>query len=97
MLAWIKWGNGETPENTGLKGDQLVGKYYVLFDKHYKEEVKELTAKGVSEEDASKKAPLILEAQEMLRKWEKNDPDILSLWNKMNQWVYTGFDEPIGD
>ena len=93
MLAWIKWGNGETPENTGLKGDQLVGKYYVLFDKHYKEEVKELTAKGISEEDASKKAPLILEAQEMLRKWEKNDPDILSLWNKMNQWVYTGFDE----
>ena len=93
MLAWLKWGNGETPESSGLKGDHLVGNYYVEFDKHYKEEVKDLTAKGLSEDEAAKQAPLLLEAQEMLRRWENGDPEIVDLWKKMNSWVYQGFDE----
>ena len=92
MLAWQKWGKGETPESSGLKGDLLVGKYYVLFDKHYKEEIKALVAKGISEEDAAKQVPLIIEAQEMLRKWEEGDKDIIALWKTMNAWVYKGFD-----
>ncbi|MGD0711462.1 MAG: arginine--tRNA ligase [Bacteroidales bacterium] len=92
MLAWQKWGKGETPESSGLKGDLLVGKYYVLFDKYYKEEIKALTDKGISEEDAAKQAPLIIEAQEMLRKWEVGDKDTIALWEIMNSWVYKGFD-----
>jgi arginyl-tRNA synthetase len=91
MLAWQKWGNGETPESSGMKGDLLVGKYYVEFDKHYKAEIAELKSKGASDEEAEKKAPLILEAQEMLRKWEANDEAVRSLWQKMNGWVYDGF------
>ena len=93
MLAWLKWGNGETPESSGLKGDHLVGNYYVEFDKHYKEEVKEMIANGIAEEEASKQAPLLLEAQDMLRRWENGDPEIVGLWQKMNDWVYQGFDE----
>ena len=93
MLAWQLWGNGETPENTGMKGDHLVGKYYVEFDKHYKEEIKEFESKGLSEEEAKKQAPLILQAQEMLRKWENGDKEVRSLWQMMNSWVYAGFDE----
>ena len=92
MLAWQKWGKGETPETSGLKGDMLVGKYYVLFDKHYKEEIKTLTEKGVLEIDAQKQAPLIIEAQEMLCKWEAGDEATIALWNTMNNWVYKGFD-----
>lgn len=91
MLAWQKWGNGETPESAGMKGDLLVGKYYVLFDKHYKAEIEKLTSAGATEDDAKKKAPLILEAQEMLQKWEANDPEVRALWEKMNGWVYDGF------
>jgi arginyl-tRNA synthetase len=91
MLAWKKFGNGETPETSGLKGDHLVGKYYVEFDKHLKEEVKTLIEKGIDEEIAKKSAPLIIEAQEMLKKWEDGDPEIRILWTKMNQWVYNGF------
>lgn len=91
MLAWQKWGNGETPESGGMKGDLLVGKYYVLFDKHYKAEIAELISSGKTQEEAEKKAPVILEAQEMLRKWEANDPEIRALWEKMNGWVYDGF------
>ena len=101
MLAWLKYGNGETPESSGKKGDHLIGDYYVAFDKHYKAEVKELTAQyqaeGLNEEEAKAKAeansPLMLEAREMLRKWEANDPEIRALWKKMNDWVYAGFDE----
>lgn len=101
MLAWLKWGNGETPETSGKKGDHLIGDYYVAFDKHYREEVKELEAKYVAEgmdaEEAEKKAkeeaPLIKEAHEMLVKWEHNDPEVRALWEKMNSWVYAGFDE----
>ena len=101
MLAWQKWGNGETPESSGKKGDHLIGDYYVAFDKHYREEVKELKekfiAKGVdaekAEERAKNEAPLIVEAHEMLVKWEQNDPDVRALWKKMNDWVYAGFDE----
>jgi len=93
MLAWLKYGNGETPESSGMKGDHLVGKYYVLFDKHYKEQIKELVeTKGIDEEEAAKTAPLMLEAQEMLRKWEAKDPEVYALWEKMNGWVYSGFD-----
>lgn len=92
MLAWQKEGNGETPESTGLKGDHLVGKYYVIFDKRYKEQIRNLTAQGMSEEEAEKKAPWILEAQDMLRRWEAGDQEVLDLWNKMNGWVYKGFD-----
>lgn len=91
MLAWQKFGNGETPENSGIKGDHLVGKYYVAFDKEYRKEIKELINQGKSEEDAKKEAPILLEAQEMLRKWERSDSDVRALWEKMNQWVYDGF------
>ncbi|MCD8181925.1 MAG: arginine--tRNA ligase [Bacteroides sp.] len=101
MLAWQKYGNGETPETSGKKGDHLIGDYYVAFDKHYKAEVKELTEKfqgeGLNEEEAKAKAeaesPLMKEAREMLVKWEANDPDVRALWKKMNDWVYAGFDE----
>ena len=93
MLAWLKWGNGETPESSGKKGDHLIGDYYVAFDKHYREEVKELVAQGMDEEQAKQEAPLIKEAHEMLVKWEQNDPEVRALWKKMNEWVYAGFDE----
>ncbi len=93
MLAWLKWGNGETPESSGKKGDHLIGDYYVAFDKHYREEVKELVAKGMDEEQAKQEAPLIKEAHEMLVKWEQGDPEVRALWRKMNEWVYAGFDE----
>ena len=101
MLAWIKWGNGETPETAGKKGDHLIGDYYVAFDKHYREEVKAITAQliegGMAEEEATEKAkreaPLIVEAHEMLVKWENNDPEVRALWKKMNEWVYAGFDQ----
>ena len=92
MLAWQLYGGGETPETSGMKGDHLVGKYYVEFDKHYKQEVKELMAEGMSEEEAKKKAPIMLQAQEMLRKWEAKDPAVYYLWERMNGWVYEGFD-----
>lgn len=101
MLAWLKYGNGETPESSGKKGDHLIGDYYVAFDKHYKAEVKELAAKyrkqGMNEEEAEAKAqtesPLMKEAREMLVKWEANDPEVCALWKQMNDWVYAGFDE----
>ena len=93
MLAWQKWGNGETPETSGKKGDHLIGDYYVAFDKHYREEIKELMAQGMDEETAKQEAPLIKEAHEMLVKWEQNDPEVRALWEKMNNWVYAGFDE----
>ena len=93
MLAWLKWGNGETPESSGKKGDHLIGDYYVAFDKHYREEIKELVAQGMDEEKAKQEAPLIKEAHEMLVKWEQNDPEVRALWQKMNSWVYAGFDE----
>ena len=93
MLAWLKYGNGETPETSGKKGDHLIGDYYVAFDKHYREQVKELVAQGMDEEQAKQEAPLIKEAHEMLVKWEQNDPEVRGLWKKMNEWVYAGFDE----
>ncbi len=93
MLAWLKYGNGETPESSGKKGDHLIGDYYVAFDKHYREEIKELMAQGMDEEKAKQEAPLIKEAHEMLVKWENNDPEVRALWEKMNNWVYAGFDE----
>ncbi|WP_026711427.1 arginine--tRNA ligase [Flavobacterium filum] len=93
MLAWKKFGNGETPESTGLKGDKLVGNYYVAFDKQYKSEISELIAKGQSEEEAKKNAPIILEAQQMLLDWEAGKPEVIELWKTMNQWVYDGFNE----
>ncbi|MBQ8486687.1 MAG: arginine--tRNA ligase [Prevotella sp.] len=101
MLAWLKWGNGETPESSGKKGDHLIGDYYVAFDKHYREEVKALTEKLMlsglpaekAEERAKQEAPLIKEAHEMLVKWEQGDPEVRALWEKMNSWVYAGFDE----
>ena len=93
MLAWLKYGNGETPETSGKKGDHLIGDYYVAFDKHYREEVKELVAQGMDEEKAKQEAPLIKEAHDMLVKWEQNDPEVRALWEKMNNWVYAGFDE----
>ena len=92
MLAWQKWGEGATPESAGKKGDHLIGDYYVLFDKHYREQVKELMESGLSEDEAKAQAPLILEAREMLRKWEAKDPEVRGLWQKMNEWVYAGFD-----
>ena len=92
MLAWQLYGGGETPASSGMKGDHLVGKYYVEFDKHYKAEVKELVAGGMSEDEAKKKAPVMLAAQEMLRKWEAKDPEVYALWETMNGWVYEGFD-----
>ena len=93
MLAWLKFGNGETPETSGKKGDHLIGDYYVRFDKEYKAQITELMAKGVDEETAKREAPLMQEAQAMLRKWEANDPEVRALWEKMNEWVYAGFDE----
>ena len=93
MLAWLKYGNGETPESSGKKGDHLIGDYYVAFDKHYREEIKELVAQGMDEDKAKQEAPLIKEAHEMLVKWENNDPEVRALWEKMNNWVYAGFDE----
>ena len=93
MLAWQKFGNGETPENSGKKGDHLIGDYYVRFDVEYKAQIKELMAGGMDEETAKKEAPLIKEAQAMLVKWEQNDPEVRALWQKMNEWVYAGFDE----
>ena len=93
MLAWLKYGNGETPESSGKKGDHLIGDYYVAFDLHYRQEVKELVAQGMDEEKAKQEAPLIKEAHEMLVKWEQNDPEVRALWKKMNEWVYAGFDE----
>ena len=101
MLAWQKWGNGETPESSGKKGDHLIGDYYVLFDKHYREEIKQLAAQYIAEgmdaekaeEKAKQEAPLIKEAHEMLVRWELNDPEVRALWEKMNNWVYAGFDE----
>ena len=93
MLAWQYYGNGETPESSGKKGDHLIGDYYVAFDQHYREQVKELVEKGMDEETAKQEAPLIKEAHDMLVKWEQNDPDVRSLWKRMNDWVYAGFDE----
>ncbi len=101
MLAWLKWGNRETPETSGKKGDHLIGDYYVAFDKHYREEVKEIKERLISEgidaesaeERAKREAPLIVEAHDMLVKWENNDPEVRALWSKMNEWVYAGFDE----
>lgn len=93
MLAWLKWGNGETPESSGKKGDHLVGDYYVEFDKHYKAEVAQLMQEGKTKEEAEAASPLTKEAREMLRRWEAEDPEVRSLWNKMNTWVYAGFDE----
>ena len=101
MLAWLKWGNGETPESSGKKGDHLIGDYYVAFDKHYRAEVAELKAKYVAEgmaddaaeEKAKQEAPLIKEAHQMLVRWEQGDPEVRALWQKMNSWVYAGFDE----
>ncbi len=92
MVAWQRYGNGATPQSTGIKGDHLVGDYYVEFDKHYKAEIAELVAGGMSEEEAKKSAPILLEAQEMLRKWEAKDEAVRSLWETMNGWVYEGFD-----
>lgn len=92
MLAWLLYGEGETPESSGMKGDHLVGKYYVEFDKHYKEQVKELVAGGMDEEEAKKEAPIMKEARTMLQKWEAHDPEVYGLWEKMNGWVYEGFD-----
>lgn len=91
MLAWQKWGNGETPESSGLKGDHLVGKYYVMFDQEYKKQIEQLKLDGLSEAQAKKNAPLIIEAQQMLQKWEADDVDVMQLWNMMNAWVYAGF------
>ncbi len=92
MLAWEKFGNGETPESTGLKGDKLVGNYYVKFDQEYKKEIAQLIAEGKTEEEAKKEAPLLVEAQEMLIKWEAGDKEVVALWKTMNSWVYAGFD-----
>ena len=92
MVAWQRYGNGATPESTGIKGDHLVGDYYVEFDKHYKAEIAELVAGGMSEDEAKKSAPILLEAQEMLRKWEAKDEEVRALWEMMNGWVYEGFD-----
>jgi arginyl-tRNA synthetase len=93
MLAWQKFGEGETPESSGLKGDKLVGKYYVLFDKAYKEQIAEGIEKGLTEEEAKKQAPILLEAQKMLQLWEAGDPETVALWKRMNGWVYKGFEE----
>ena len=93
MLAWQKWGDGITPEKAGKKGDHLIGDFYVLFDKHYKDELKALKESGISDEEAEKQSTLMQEAREMLRKWEQNDPEIRGLWKTMNEWVYAGFDD----
>ncbi len=92
MLAWKKWGNDATPQSTGKKGDHLIGDFYVLFDKHYKEEVKQLMLQGMTQQEAEAASPLMLEARHMLRDWENGDPEVRALWEKMNQWVYEGFD-----
>ena len=93
MLAWQKFGNAETPESSGLKGDHLVGKYYVIFDKEYKKQIDELKSEGLTEEDAKKSAPIIKEAQKMLQQWEAGDAEVIKLWKTMNAWVYSGFDQ----
>ena len=93
MLAWQKWGEGVTPESSGKKGDHLIGDFYVLFDKHYKQELKELEEKGLTKEEAEAQSTLMAEAREMLRKWEAGDAEVRALWEKMNSWVYAGFDE----
>jgi arginyl-tRNA synthetase len=93
MLAWQKWGNSETPESGGLKGDKLVGKYYVIFDKYFKDEIAAMVSEGVNPDEAAKKAPLILEAQQLLQKWEAGDEEVIGLWKKMNGWVYDGFEK----
>jgi len=93
MLAWQKYGNGETPESSGLKGDKLVGKYYVIFEQRYREEVRELIKEGKSKEEAEKEAPMMQKAQALLKKWEEKDQETYSLWETMNNWVYAGFDE----
>jgi len=93
MLAWQRWGNGETPESSGMKGDHLIGKYYVMFDQEYKKQLTELKASGMSDEEAANQAPLMGEAREMLQKWEKQDTETIRLWKMMNEWVYKGFDE----
>jgi len=92
MLAWQKFGKGETPESTGLKGDKLVGKYYVIFDQKYKKQIDSLVEGGMPKEEAEKKSPLLVEAQEMLLKWEQKEPEVYALWEKMNGWVYSGFE-----
>ena len=92
MVAWQRYGNNETPESTGLKGDKLVGNYYVKFDQVYKEEIRDLEAKGLSADEAKAQAPILLEAQEMLLKWEAGDTAVVSLWEQMNAWVYAGFE-----
>src|SRR5699024_3273916 len=92
MIAWQREGNGETPKTSGMKGDHLVGKYYVRFDQLYKEQVEELIAQGISEEEAKQQAEIMMAAQEMLRKWEANDDEVIALWQQMNSWVYEGFD-----
>ena len=93
MLAWKKWGEGATPESAKMKGDHLIGHFYVLFDKHFRQEVKDLMAQGMTEDEAKEKAPLMTEAREMLRRWEQKDPEVRALWEMMNNWVYAGFDE----
>ena len=93
MLAWKRYGNGETPESSGIKGDKLVGNYYVKFDQEYKNEIQHLVSEGHSEEDAKKQAPILLEAQDMLRRWESGDDEVVALWETMNGWVYDGFDK----
>jgi arginyl-tRNA synthetase len=93
MLAWMKWGQGETPESTGIKGDHLVGKYYVLFDRKHKEEIAELVHRGFTDDDAYQQAPLFKEAKELLKQWENAEEDVLTVWHTMNQWAYDGFDE----
>ena len=93
MVAWLRYGNGETPESSGIKGDHLVGNYYVAFDKHYKEEQQQLIAQGLTPEEAEQQAPIMLEAREMLRQWEAGDPTVRALWQQMNNWVYAGFDQ----
>ncbi|MCD8304524.1 MAG: arginine--tRNA ligase [Prevotellaceae bacterium] len=93
MLAWLRYGGGETPETSGKKGDHLIGDYYVAFDQHYREQVKQLTEQGMDEEEAKREAPLIKEAHEMLVKWEQGDPEVRALWRQMNEWVYAGFSE----
>jgi len=93
MLAYKRWGKGETPETAKLKGDHLAGKYYVLFDRYYKEEIAAMVVQGISEEEAKKQAPILVEAQEMLQKWEQKDTEVMTLWYNMNTWVYAGFEK----
>lgn len=97
MLAWEKFGKGETPDSSGLKGDKLVGNYYVRFDQEYKKEVEILISQGMTEEEAKSKAPLFVEAQALLRAWEAGEPKVVALWEKMNAWVYKGFDKTYAD